>query len=251
MITITISSQKGGTGKSATAHALGAGLARHGNRVLLVDLDAQRNLTYCTGAAADGGAWDTLTGIRTAAEATQSIGGIDILAASPGMYAADLALQGDAKGWNKLRDALRGGAWDYCIIDTPPALGNISMNALTAADYVVIPVQTDSFSYWGAVDLGKTINAIRERSNPGLKLAGILICRYRTQTKSAPAWKPKFEKVAAALGGSVFNTVVRECVAIQDAATAKKPIYEYSPRSNGAADYAAVTAELIERTGTK
>ena len=250
MKTIAIVNQKGGVAKTATAHALGAGLARRGYRVLLVDLDAQGSLTYSTGATADGGAWDALTRAKKPRDAVQDLGAVEILAASPALADADAAFT-DATRANRLREALRGGRWDYCIIDTPPALGLLAVNALTAADYVVIPAQADAFSVRGLYAMAQTLDEIRGSVNPKIRVAGVLACRYKGNTRAARAFIDGLEKAAAAVGGSLFKTRIRECMAMQEAAALKLSIFDYAPRSNAAADYDAFTAEIIERTGTK
>jgi len=245
MKTIAIINQKGGVAKSTTAHAIGTGLARKGLRVLLIDLDPQGNLTYVTGAKEDGGAWDVLNGKRVQ-DAVQKAGDLEILASTPDLSTPDLKIKGERKLY-KLRDALHRVQYDAVIIDTPPSLGVLTLNAATAADAVIIPAQADVLSVEGVKQLGTTLAWIRATTNPDLNVCGVLICRYRAQTRAAGIYTKSLKVLAEALGGSLIQTRIRECVKIQEAAAFKRSIYDHAPRSNGAADYAAATEEIYER----
>lgn len=246
MKTIAIVNQKGGVAKSTTAHAIGAALAKSGRLVLLIDLDAQGNLTYTTGATPNGGAMDMLTGRKTAAQATQLLAGdMDIIASGAGLSMADLDIKGARKAY-RLRDALRGLKYDAAVIDTPPALGVLTINAITAADALIVPAQADAYSVQGIYQLGRTLDAIRSGAGWKVSFLGVLPCRYRN-TRAQRAFLAALNKAAEAVGGVLLGTRVRECSAIQEAAAMRTTIFDYAPKSNGAADYAAAAAEIMER----
>ena len=114
---------------------------------------------------------------------------------------------------------------------------------------MLIPAQTDAFSVQGVYALGQTIDAIRAGTNKGLKIAGVLACRFKGQTRAARAFLAALGSAAEAIGGEIFAATVRECTAVAEAAAMQLSIFDYAPKSNGAADYAEVTAELLERMG--
>ena len=186
MITLAITAQKGGVGKSTTAHAVGVGLSRfYGKKVLLIDTDAQGNLTRSL-EADRGGAAELLTGEAILSEVVQHTGGgVDIIASSRALIAAADTLTGKGREY-RLRRAIQGASalFDYCIIDTPPALSIITINALTAADKVIIPAQADDYSIDSLESLTETIEAVQKHSNAALRIDGILLTRYNGDRKS-------------------------------------------------------------------
>ncbi|OQA07846.1 MAG: Chromosome partitioning protein ParA [Firmicutes bacterium ADurb.Bin373] len=246
MKTIAIIAQKGGTGKTTTAHALGAGLARRGHRTLLIDLDAQSNLTYVVGADTHrAGAYEVLTLQATAAQATQHMGLVDIIPAGPGLAGADLTITQPGKEY-RLRDALRplAGAYDYCIIDSPPALGILTVNALTAATAAIVTAQADIFSLQAIGALAATLDAIRQHTNPALIVGGILLTRYNPRAILSRDVTDMMQDAAGAIRAHVYAARIRECTALKEAQAMKQDIFTYSGRSNGAADYDAFLDEL-------
>lgn len=252
MITLAITAQKGGVGKSTTAHALGVGLSRyHGKRVLLIDTDAQGNLTR-TLEAARGGAAELLTGAATLSECIQHTGGgVDIIASSPALTAAADALTGKGREY-RLRRAIQGASalYDYCIIDTPPALSIITINALTAADRVIIPAQADDYSIDSLESLRETIKAVQEHANASLRIDGILLTRYNGRTNVSRYAEEQAETAAAGMGTRLYNTRIRECSAVKEAQFIREDIYTYSPRSNAARDYKSLLEEITEEGAT-
>ena len=250
MVTVAVTIQKGGDGKTTTAHALGAGLRRRGYRVLFVDIDPQGNLSRTLEADSSGETPEALALLRgdvTAAEAVQHTGGGDVIAASLALVGADRekALSSIGREY-RLRKALEplSGRYDYCIIDTPPALGTLTVNALTAADIVVIPAQADDYSLDAVERLSETIEAVRSYCNPGLRVGGILLTRYNGRNNVTRYLEELIAEAAERLGARVYQTRIRECAYLKEAKTMRQDIYSYSPRSNAAKDYNAFVDEF-------
>lgn len=245
MRTIAIYNRKGGVGKTATAHAIGAGLSLRGYKTLFIDLDPQANLTYELGADEEAPitSMEVLGGEATAEDAIQHTEGGDIIAGSEYLTEADK----DIEGAYRLRDALESiaGNYDYCIIDTPPALGIIAINALTASQSIIIPAGAGAHSLKGLKRLNETIEIIREHTNPELKVEGILVTLYRGGTTLAKDMRINLEEMAEQLNTKVFSTPIRENVDIAEAQTMQRDIFSYSPKSNGARDYNALIDELL------
>lgn len=244
MKTITIAQQKGGTGKTTTAHAIGAGLTAQGKKVLFVDLDAQANLSYILGAKLDGlTALDVMKGAR-ASEAIQTTQGGKIIAGTPFLAGADAELDGKVYA---LSEALKSVSkmFDYCVIDTPPALGVLTIAALIAADSVIIPCMADALSIQAIGQIAETIEGVRRSCNPKLKTAGILLTRYTPRQKLTRDTETILEKAAEGIGTKLFETRIRETVSIREAQAMGKDIFAYSARSAGASDYTQLLKEII------
>lgn len=248
MKTIAIVNRRGGVGKTATAHALGAGLALRGFKILFVDLDSQCNLTYDLGAKpAPLTSMEVLTGTATAQEAIQHTEGGDIIPASPSLAVADTAIDGTGKE-HRLKEALAdvAGIYDYCVIDTPPALGVLTVNALTASQRAVIPAQAEVHSLQGIALLYEAIQAVQKYTNPELQIEGILITRYKGRAILSKDMKENLEATAEEIGTKVFSTPIRECIALQEAQAMQRDIFSYAPRSNATADYTAFINEILK-----
>lgn len=251
MQTIAILSRKGGVGKTATAHALGAGLKRRGYKVLFVDLDSQGNLTFSTGAAAGrANAYDLLTGAADAEDAITRTQQGDIITASPNLAGADIMITERRKEY-RLKEALQevAGNYDFCVIDTPTTLGILTANALTAANGVIIPAQAEIFSLQGLVLLRETVAAVKKSSNPALSVYGILLTRFNTRTVISRDMRENLEQVAAALKTKVYAEPIRECAAVPEAQARQQSVFEYAPRRNPAKDYNAFIDELLQDMG--
>lgn len=247
MEVIAIVNRKGGVGKTATAQALGAGLIRKGYSVLYIDLDSQTNLTYGLGADAAGlSSMDVLTGEATAQEAIQHTPQGDVIAGAEALAGADAAIDGTGKEY-RLKEALDGLQYDYCIVDTPAQLGTLTINALTAADGVVIPVQAEVYSLQGIGQLSKAIEAVKKYCNHDLYIRGILITRYNGRAIISRDMQSNLEEAAQQLKTRLYSTPIRECVSIKEAQAQQQDIYSYAPRSNAAKDYAAFIEEFTER----
>ena len=247
MEVIAIATQKGGTGKTTTAHALGAGLIWRANRVLFIDLDPQGNLSYILRADMDGAtSYEVLTGQATAKEAIQHKPGGDIIPASPALSGANLEVNKTGKEY-RLREALEPirNDYDYIVIDTPPALSILTVSALTASDSVIVPAQADIFSLQGISQLYDTIQAIQQHSNPSLSIKGILLTRHNTRAILSRDLTQVMSNMAQQMGTRVYDSVIREGIAIKEAQASQQDIYSYAPRANPTRDYIAFIDELL------
>ena len=244
---IAIVNRRGGVGKTATAHAIGAGLTLRGYKVLFIDLDSQCNLTFDLGATtAPLTSMEVLSGTATAKEAIQHAEGGDIIPASPSLAVADTALEGTGKE-HRLAEAIEPikGNYDYIVIDTPPALGVLTINALTACNSAIIPAQAEVHSLQGIGLLYEAIQAVQKYTNPKLKIKGILITRYRGRAILSKDMKENLEATAQQLKTKVFKTPIRECIAVAEAQASQKAIYSYAPRSNATKDYTDLIEEIL------
>lgn len=243
---IAVVNRRGGVGKTATAHALGAGLILKGNKVLFVDLDSQSNLSYDLGVTKpDISAMDVLTGEATAEQAILHTPQGDLIPASEDLATADTAITGTGKEY-RLQEALQPlkEMYDYIIIDTPPALGTLTVNALTACAGAIIPAQAEIHSLQGIGLLNDAIEAVKKYCNRDLYIKGIVITRYNGRAVLSKDMRDNLEAIAAQLHTKVFKEPIRECISIKEAQAAQQSIFEYAPRSNAARDYMALIDEL-------
>ena len=248
MKTYAIINQKGGVGKSTTALAIGAGLKIKGCSVLYIDLDAQGNLSYTLGATTQGyNAMGVLQRPETAAQEVQHLPQGDIIASSPALAGADTILAETGKEF-RLKEALENLStnYDYCIIDTPPALGILTINALTACNGVIIPAQADIYSLQGISQLGNTLQTVKKYCNFSLAVVGIVLTRYNTRSIISKEVTELIEKVVEELGTKLYKTKIKECTALKEAQAVKQDIFNYAPKSNAAADYKALVNEILE-----
>lgn len=243
---IAVAQQKGGTGKSTTAHAIGSGLSKQNKKVLYVDLDGQGNLSFTLGAAKSGKTTlDLLMRRATAEEIIQHTSGGDVIPSGEDLAGADNLITAIGKEY-RLKEALKPLAkkYDYIILDTPPALGILTVNALAAASEVIIPAQADVFSMQATAQIAETIQTIRQYCNPELQIDGILITRYNSRQILSREAVEMLAESAATFGTKVFQTRIRENVAIREAQISQQDIFSYAPRSNGAEDYNNLIQEI-------
>ena len=246
MEVVAIVNRKGGVGKTATAQALGAGLLRKKKRVLYIDLDSQTNLTYGLGASVNGlTSMEVLTGEATAQEAIQKTAQGDIIAGTEALAGADAIIDGTGKEY-RLKEAIDSLQYDYIIIDTPAQLGTLTVNALTAANSVVIPVQAEVYSLQGIGQLSKAIEAVKKYCNKDLYIRGILITRYNGRAVISRDMQENLQEAAKQLKTKLYTTPIRECVSIKEAQASQTDIYSYAPRSNAAKDYEAFIKEFTK-----
>lgn len=246
--TLAVINQKGGVGKSTTAEALAAGLSLKGYFILSIDLDAQSNMTYTAGARMDGAtSLGVLTGEIAARDAIQHTESGDIIPASKALAGADAFITETGKEY-RLREALEPirGEYDFIIVDTPPALGILTINALTACDSVIIPAQADIYSLQGIEQLAETIKPVKKYTNPALTIEGILLTRYSSRSVLSREVAELAEQLAAKLGTKLFKTTIRENISIKEAQISQRGIFSYAPNSNAAKDYRAFIEELLK-----
>jgi len=248
---IAITNEKGGIGKTTTALALIQGMTKVGYKVLGIDLDGQRNCTLAMGAVpSDKNSFSMLLKECTAADAIQHTENGDIIPAEKALFKADAKLT-DAKCIFALRDALKtvNDSYDYIILDTPPALGIITNNAMLAADYAVIPLKADLFSIQGLADLKEAFDDNREYFNAKVKIAGLLMTCYHDRENVSKEMAESVQLIADKFETKFFETKIRETVAVRAAQLSKANLFEYASTKTAAADYAQFIKELIETVG--
>ncbi len=250
MKVIAIATQKGGTGKTTTASAIASCIRRRGYRVLLVDLDQQRNLSRLLKA-------DTTTAGTTLAlflnaadpgEIIQHTEQGDIIAAGKNLQATDIALKDTTGKEYLLRDKLAKlkKEYDFVILDCPPALGVITVNALTSADLVIIPSEAAGFSMDGLDDIADTIRQVKKYCNRKSKTGGILLTRYEANSNLSKAMIDIAGSMAEQLNTKLYKTYIRNSVKVREAQILKTDLFTYAGKSNPALDYEAFTDELLE-----
>lgn len=246
METISVINQKGGVGKSTTALALGTGLRQKGYKVLFIDLDAQCNLSYSLGMTEKGK--DTLTAAELLTgdydpEAIKE----DVIKGAESLSAANLVLTDTGKEY-KLKEALKPlqDKYDYCIIDTPPSLGILTVNALTASQTAIVPAQADFYSLQGIGQLVKTINSVKKYCNANLTIKGILLTRYNDRTIISKNLVSVLQQTASQLDTKLFKAKIRECTAVKEAQGMRQDVSAYAPQSNAAQDYKDFVKEYIK-----
>jgi len=248
---IAIINQKGGVGKSTTAMAIGAGLSFKGYRVLCIDLDAQGNLSNTMGIDSTSmtcySSMNVLNDNITAEQAIQHTKQGDIIASSPALSAADTVITELNKEY-RLREALVPvhNNYDYAIIDTPPALGILTVNALVAATDCLIPAQADVYSLHGINQLYRTIQLVKTYCNPQLNIMGILLTRYTGRTVISRDVSKMMAQTAGQIETKLYSTRIRECTAVKEAQAVRQNIFTYAKRSNAAKDYNALIIEILK-----
>ena len=246
MKVIAIANQKGGVGKTTTANVLIAGLTEKGYKVLGIDLDAQTNLTISMDARTKRTALGVLTGETDAADAIVHTATGDLIPSSVRLANADILLDETGKEY-KLKEAIEPikDSYDFIVIDTPPSLGTLTLNALTACDYAIVPAQADLYSLQGISELAKTINAIRKYTNPNIKVAGILLTMYNGRTRIAKEVSEVLDQLAAQLDTKVFDCKIRASVKISELQFKKGGLFKYAPRATVTEDYRSWIDELL------
>src|SRR5438105_6001065 len=249
-IILALTNQKGGVGKTTTAVNLGACLAEGGARVLLVDLDPQGNAT--TGVGIDRGSVKAgtyeLLGGSGGAEAilATDVAGLDVLPSTIDLAGAEVELVSAFSRETKLRQGLAGlrGEYDFVLIDSPPSLGLLTVNALAACDEVVVPIQCEYYALEGLGQLIRTLDLVRDGLNPSLRVGGVVLTMFDARTKLA---EQVVAEVRRHFGDAVFHSIIPRSVRLSEAPGFGKPIIRYDPSSRAATSYRALAAEARSR----
>ncbi len=240
---ITVINQKGGVGKTTTAHAIGAWLQHtKGQKVLFIDLDQQGNLTYATGASNSN--YNSLkvliNGSLDANKIQQTSSGFSVIPSDPALANIDMILTETGKEY-RLKEALKGlKEYDYVVIDNPPSMNVIMINALTASDFAIIPAQADIFSLQGITQLGKSLDAVKTYTNKDLTVLGIVLTRHNGRTILSRDILEVIEDTAKQLKTKVYAQTIREAVTVKEAQATRRDIFSYGPKSNASQDYDAL-----------
>ena len=251
--TIAVANHKGGAAKTTTAVNLAAGLAKRGRRVMLLDLDPQANASAWLGGGGDAGIFAVLTENRTLDSLlTRSVvEGVALVTASQRLAGAERILANELAAETTLKRRLEDtdlSRWDYVILDTPPALNLLTVNALTAADEVLVPVEAHVLALSGVAQIVATIELVRSRLNPKLLPPRFLLCRFDPRTRHSSEVR---ESLMAKFGDQVLATIIRENIRLAEAPSFSEPIESYAPSSQGAADYGALATEIIGMETTR
>jgi len=250
MRSIALTNQKGGVGKTTSAANLGACLALLGRKVLMVDIDPQANLSIHFGLdiyTDAKSAYDVLIGEARAEEIVQhtQVANLDLIPSNIDLAGAEIELVGVVGRETILKEALAPvmAGYDYVLVDCPPSLGLLTLNALTTVREVFIPLQTEFFALQGMTKLMETIRVIRRRLNPELQVTGIIACMYDGRTKLAQEVCANIEEY---FPGKMFAAVIRKNVKLAESPSHGKPISGYDRNSRGCKDYMALAREVIE-----
>jgi chromosome partitioning protein len=250
---IACANQKGGVGKTTTVVSLAAYLALDARRVLLVDMDPQGNATSGVGVDKDSieaSVYDVLLSDMPMADAVlaTTIPNLSVLPSNRSLAGAEVELVPSTGRERRLKGVLEGvgESYDFILLDCPPSLGLLTVNALTASDSVLIPLQCEYYALEGLSQLLATVELIRNHLNPGLALKGVVLTMHDGRTSLSA---DVTTEVRQHLGAQVFDAVVPRSVRLAEAPSYGQPIAEYSPGSRGALAYQAITAELLTRSG--
>jgi len=250
MKTVSFCNQKGGVGKTTTTIAMVTGLVMRGFRVLAIDADPQMNLSYTSGIT-EGAEKNLYDVFRKAVPVQEAIlhtkEGYDLIPGSLDLAAADMEFTQIGREYI-LKDQLSGvqGDYDFCIIDTPPSLGILTLNALTASDSMVIPMVTDAYSLQGLSHLSKVIGSVRRYSNRDLKVDGLLITHFNSRAGIDKDIREKIDQVADQLSTKLYRTVIRLSGIVKNTELNQGNLFRDYPREGLTKDYKKFIEEYLE-----
>jgi len=246
---IAIANQKGGVSKTTTTQAAAEILNGKGKRTLLVDLDPQSNLSFAVGAKIENELtiYNVMRGEEKAENILQKTPSSDILPANILLSGADIEFTATGREY-LLKEAISDikQKYEYIIIDCPPSLSILTINSFTASDYILVPSLADVFSLQGMSQLNTTVQSVKRYCNQSLKIAGILLTKFTQRNIISQNIKETFDGITQQMNTKLFNTCIRNSIALQEAQLQQKSLLEYAANSNAMEDYINFVSELEE-----